>query len=105
MPMSMRESDMQRPNNARLSNCLHNQAILIVLDSLFEFVVFVVRWRMRLPRRGGLDDCEALFGPFVAVVGCFDVPDVCFKRVTAAPNAHFREVPAGVFGFGKTWKD
>jgi hypothetical protein len=42
-----------------------------------------------------------VLGSLVALVGCFDVPHVCFECVTATADAHFGEVADGVLGFCK----
>ena len=83
--------------------CSHDQAVLVVLASLFDFVTLIVDFKRGLSRGCGLDDGQALFGSFVTVVRSFDIPNICLERVTAASDTHFSEVTTGIFGFRKTW--
>lgn len=57
------------------------------------------RYRRGAARGRGLYSGEPMLGPFVAGVGGFDVPFVRLEGITAAADAHFREVPDGVLSF------
>lgn len=83
--------------------CSHDQAVLVVLASLFEFAGFAIALMRGLSRGCGLDDGQALFGSFVTMVRSFDIPNIRLERVTAASDTHFSEVTTGIFGFRKTW--
>ena len=48
-----------------------------------------------------LDGRYPVYRPFVALVGRFHVPHICFQGITAAANAHFRKVSDGVLCFGE----
>ena len=98
----MLKSKNATPKNAVIE-CSHNQTVLVVFPTLFEFVIFVVAWKMGLPGGCGLDDGEPLFGSFVAVVSCLHIPHVRLKGVAAASNAHLCEVAACIFGLRKSW--
>ena len=58
--------------------------------------------RRNTARDSRSDDGKAVFSSFITAIGSSNIPDIRFKRITAAANAHFSEVTNGIFCFWKT---
>lgn len=50
---------------------------------------------------GGSDRCNAVSGPLVALVCCFDVPDIGLERIAVTADAHLCKVADCVLCFRK----
>jgi hypothetical protein len=72
--------------------CSHDDTILVVLPFLEAFVIGVASRDTRVARGCCPDDRKTLLCTLVPLVGSANIPDIGFKRVSAAADAHFCEV-------------
>lgn len=86
---------------SRLFACLGKRGITLTFVRLLQSSTTPRCHRRPRAIGGGSNRCDAVLGSLVALLCCFDVPNVGFEGVSAAADAHFCKVADCILRFGE----